>query len=185
MKLELQLAKLAELGLELNANITLEDLLFSFDREAYEHPAFDLLLSAFGMEVECGAPGRNVCSRVWNFDTECIYESGNYTDIVKRLCEVVGSPHALTEIADHVNHDVQDGWLQYKLNGTMRHWKLEINDASADVQTLSHVLKDLEHGKHRFFFKENGEALVLFFLDEKTAAALNVLTHDALKPLLA
>lgn len=185
MKLEQQLAKLAELGFRLNDNVSVEDLLYSFDREAYEDAPFDLILFAFGMEVEQGAPGRNVCSRVWNFDSECIYESGNYTEIVQRLCEVAGSPNALTEIADHVNHDVQDGWLQYKLNGTMRHWKLEINDALADVQTLSHVVKDLETDGHRFFFKDNGQALVLFFLDDKTAAALNALTHDALKPLLA
>lgn len=184
MKLEQQLAKLAELGLSLNEDVTIDDILYSFDREAYEEAPFDLLLFYLGTEVESEPMGRTVCSRVFNLDPECIYESGNYTEIVKRLCEVAADPNRLTEIADHVNHDVQDGWLQYKLNGQLRHWKLEINDDWADMQTLSHVMGDLENGKRRFYFKENGQALILFCLDEKTVAALNVLSHDALKPLL-
>ncbi len=184
MKLELQLAKLAELGLELNEDVTLDDVLYSFDREAYEAEPFDLLLFFFGIEVESEPYGRNACSRVFNFDTECVYETGNYTDIVKRLCEVAGKPNRFAGIADYVNLDVQDGWLQYKLDGKLRHWKLEINDDWADMKTLFEVMGDLEDDHGRFYFKDNGQAMLLFFLDAKTAAALNVLTHNALKPIL-
>lgn len=37
MKLEQQLEKLAELGLPLNDGVTVDDLLYSFDREDYEN----------------------------------------------------------------------------------------------------------------------------------------------------
>ncbi|WP_279239794.1 hypothetical protein [Scytonema sp. UIC 10036] len=40
MTLEQQLEKLAELGLTLNEGVTIDDLLYSFDREDYEKNLF-------------------------------------------------------------------------------------------------------------------------------------------------
>jgi hypothetical protein len=44
VKLEQQLAKLAELGLKLNDGVTVDDLIYSWKREAYEERPFDLIL---------------------------------------------------------------------------------------------------------------------------------------------
>ena len=88
MKLEQQLAKLAELGIELDEGVTIDDLLFSFGREDYEERPFELILFVLGIEVERAPWDRSVCSRVWNFDTECIDTTGDYVHIVKRLCQV-------------------------------------------------------------------------------------------------
>ena len=97
MKLEQQLAKLAELGLKLNDGVTVNDLIYSWKREAYEERPFDLILFVLGIEVERKPWGRPVCSHVWNFDTECIRATGDYAGIVKRLCGVAGDPDRLTE----------------------------------------------------------------------------------------
>ena len=72
VKLEVQLAKLAALGFKLEDGITVDDILYSFDRKDYEKEPYDLILSVLGSEVEREPWDRWICSRVWNFDTECI-----------------------------------------------------------------------------------------------------------------
>lgn len=96
MKLEDQLATLADLGLALEPGVTIDDLLYSFDRGAYEKRPFDLVLFTLGVEVEREPWGRPFCRRVWNFDTECITGDGSYVSIAKRLCEVAGRPDAFS-----------------------------------------------------------------------------------------
>lgn len=179
--LEQQLAKLAELGLRLDEGISLDDLTCSFPREDYEERPFDLILFVLGTDVEREPWGRRVCSRVWNFDTECIYSSGDYTQIVRRLCELSGAPDGLADIGDSVDLDAGVGWLRYKANGVERNWPLEVNDDWADMLTLSYVMDDIERGGKSFFFKDNGQAMVLFYLGQAEAAELNKISNGALK----
>lgn len=181
MKLDEQLAKLAELGLRLNDGITIDDLLYSFDREAYEESPFDLVLFALGIEVERKPWGRRICSRVWNFDAECIESSGDYVTIVKRLCELSDGPGYLTDVSDHIDLEIGEAWLKYKVNDTERNWKVEVNDDWADSLTVSYVMDDIERDGKRFYFKDNGQAMILFFLDSDTAMELNRLSNGALK----
>jgi hypothetical protein len=182
--LEQQLAKLAELGLRLDDGVTVDDLVYSFDREDYEQRPFDLILFVLGIEAEREPWGRPVCSRVWNFDTECIGSTGDYVRIVKRLCQVAGQPDHLKEVCDFVDLDAGEAWLKYKVNGAERHWPVEVNDDWADTLTLSYVMDDLQRDGRRFFFKDNGQAMVLFYLDPNTVAELNRLSNNALKPVL-
>lgn len=185
MTLEQQLAKLAELGLKLDDGITIDDILFSFDRNDYEERPYDLILFVLGIEVERAPWGRSVCSRVWNFDTECINSTGDYARIVKRFCEVAGQPDRLKDVSDFVDIDAGKAWLKYKVDGTDRNWPVEVNDDWADTLTLNYVMDDIERDGRRFYFKDNGQAMVLFYLDSKTAAELNRLSNNALKPVLA
>ncbi len=184
MTLEEQLAKLAALGLKLDEGISMDDLLISFDRQSYEERPFDLILFVLGSEVEREPWGRSVCSRVWNFDTECIYTSGDYTRIVKRLCDVAGRPDCLEDISDFVDVASGQAWLNYKVDGAEQQWPIEVNDDWADTLTLSYVMHDLQQAGHRFYFKDNGQAMVLFYLDPPTVAALNKLSNDALQPVI-
>ncbi len=185
MTLEEQLAKLAALGLKLDDGITVDDILYSFDRKEYEERPFDLILFVLGIEVERAPWGRSVCSRVWNFDTECIGSTGDYVRIVKRLCQVAGQPDCLKDFSDFVNIDAGKAWLKYKVDGTERNWPVEVNDDWADTLTLNYVMDDIERDGRRFYFKDNGQAMVLFYLDPQTAAELNRLSNNALKPVLA
>lgn len=185
MTLEQQLAKLAELGLKLDDGINVDDILFSFDRKDYEERPFDLILFVLGIEVERAPWGRLVCSRVWNFDTECITSTGDYVRIVNRFCQVAGQPDCLKDVSDFVDIDAGKAWLKYKVDGTEQNWPVEVNDDWADTLTLNYVMYDIERGGHRFYFKDNGQAMVLFYLDSKAAAELNRLSNNALKPVLA
>jgi hypothetical protein len=184
MRLEEQLAKLAELGLKLNEGVTVDDLLYSFDRKAYEERPFDLLLFVLGIEVERAPWDRPVCSRAWNFDTECITTTGDYTRIVRRLCEVAGQPDYLKDVSDFVDLDAGKAWLKYEVDGTARNWPVEVDNDWADTLTLSYVMDDLQHDGRRFFSKDNGQAMVLFYLDSTTAAELNRISNNALKPVI-
>lgn len=183
--LEEQLAHLAELGLKLDDGITIDDLLYSFDREEYEKQPFDLILFVLGIEVERAPWGRPVCLRVWNFDTECITSTGDYVCIIKRLCQVAGQPDRLTEISDFVDIDAGKAWLKYKVDGIERNWPIEVNDDWADTLTLNYVMDDIERDGLRYYFKDNGQAMVLFYLDADKAAKLNRLSNNGLKPVLA
>jgi hypothetical protein len=185
MTLEAQLATLAGLGLKLDDGITVDDLLYSFGREDYEERPFDLILFVLGIEVEREPWGRSVCSRVWNFDTECIGETGDYVGIVNRLCGVAGQPGLLTDVSDFVDIDAGEAWLKYTVDGNERKWTVEVNDDWADTLTLGYVMDDIERDGHRFYFKDNGQAMVLFYLDPQTATELNRLSNDALAPVLA
>jgi hypothetical protein len=185
MTLEQQLAKLADLGLELDPDITVDDILYSFDRKDYEERPYDLILFVLGIEVERAPWGRPVCSRMWNFDTECIGSTGDYVRIVKRLCQVACQPDCLKEVSDFVDIDVGKACLKYKVNGAERNWPVEVNDDWADTLTLNYVMDDIERDGRRFYFKDNGQAMVLFYLDARTATELNRLSNNALKPVLA
>ncbi|MGE0761463.1 MAG: hypothetical protein AB7O38_30900 [Pirellulaceae bacterium] len=185
MTLEQQLAKLAELGLTLNDGVTIDDILYSFDRKDYEERPFDLILFVLGIEVERAPWGRSVCSRVWNFDTECITSTGDYVRIMERLCQVAGQADRLKDVSDFVDLDAGKAWLSFKVDGTLRNWPIEVNDDWADTLTLNYVMADIERDGHRFYFKDNGQAMVLFYLDSNTATQLNRLSNNALKPVLA
>jgi len=184
VKLELQLAKLAELGFKLEDGITVDDLLYSFDRKDYENEPYDLILSVLGSEVEREPWDRSFCSRVWNFDTECINETGDYVRVVKRLCQVAARPDCLIDVSDFVDLEAGKAWLKYKVNGTARNWRVKVEDDWIDSAVLTTVMKDIERDGHRFYFKDEGQAMVLFYLDSKKAADLNRLTNNALKLVL-
>lgn len=181
MTLEHQLAKLADLGLHLNEGITPDDLLYSYPREAYEKEPFDLLLFMFGIEVEREPWGRRICDKVWNFDTECIGQTGDYVRIVKALCALTGEPSFLTNVQDYVDLGRAEAWLKYTIAGREQSWSVEVNNDWADTLTLTYVMSDLERNGKRFYAMDNGQAMILFFLDSQQAAELNQLSEAGLE----
>jgi xanthosine utilization system XapX-like protein len=182
LELETQLAKLAELGLVLNAGIEIEDLLYSLDRSELEAEPFLPLIGLLGIEVERAPWGRPICDRVWNFDTECINAPGDYVKIVQKLEMLTGTPDYLTDIVDKVEE--ADAWLEYTIEGRRQHWSIEINDDWADMMTLSYVMEDLQRDGKQFYSIDNGQAMILFYLDPETANKLGDLCHEDLEPVI-
>jgi hypothetical protein len=184
LKLETQLIKLAELGLILNPDITIEDLLYSLDREIVEAKPFILLLSLFGAEVERAPWGRRICDRVWSFDPECIDGTGDYVKIVHQLCLLSGNPDYLIEITDYIDLESGDGWLEYTIGERRQHWTIEINDDWADMMTVSYVMEDIQQSGRQFYSIDNGQAMILFYLDRSTAEKLGDLCGEDLEPVI-
>lgn len=102
--------------------------------------------------------------------------------IVKRLCELSGDPGYLTDLSDYVNLESGDAWLKYNKNDIKRDWNIEVCDDWADLMTVFDIMNDIERDGKRFYFKDNGQAMVLFYLDPANIAELNELSGDALKP---
>lgn len=184
LKLETQLNKLAELGLALNPGITIDDLLSSVDRSEFEKEPFECLLFAFGSEVEREPWGRRICDRVWNFDTECIVATGDYVKIVQNLCLLTGDPHYLTEIVDYIDIEAGECWLEYTIEARRQHWSIDANDDWADMMAISYVMEDLQREGKQFYSKDNGQAMILFYLDRATAEKLSDLCDEDLDPVI-
>ena len=153
MNLEDQLAKLSELGLHLNEGVTVDDLVYSWKREYYEERPFELILFVLGIEVEREPWGRAMCSRVWNFDTECINATGDYVRIVKRLCQMSGDSNYLTGVKDFVDFGSRIGWLRYRVNDIERRWIIDIVHDWADMLTLSYVMDDIHARRSPVLFQ--------------------------------
>lgn len=184
VKLEVQLAKLAELGFKLDDGITIDDILYSFDRKVYEEKPYDLILSVLGSDVEREPWDRAICSRVWSFDMECIVETGDYVRIVKRLCQLTGRPDCLKDASDFVDIEAGKAWLKYTVDGTQRNWQVKVEDDWVDIHILFSIMKDIERDGHRFYFEGDGQGMLLFYFDFKKAADLHRLTNISLKPVL-
>jgi hypothetical protein len=178
--LEEQLDALAGLGLTLNDGVTVDDLLYSFDREDYESEPFDLILFVLGIEVERAPWGRSVCSRAWNLDMERIDGTGDYVQIAKRLCEVAGQPEFLTEVEDFVDLESKKAWLKYTVDGVIHNYTVAVSNDWADPDTIAKIMEDIERDGFRFYAKDNGQASIWFYLDSCTASKLNKLTNNAL-----
>jgi hypothetical protein len=189
VKLETQLDKLAELELVLNSDVTIDDLLYSIDRAELEREPFERLLFLFGIEAEREPWGRRICNQVWNFDTECIITTGDYVNIVQHLCLLIGKPDYLTALVDHINIDdtnmaASECWLEYNIGDRRRHWQIEANDDWVDMMTITYVMEDLQHDGKQFYSKDNGQAMILFYLDRSTAEKLSDLCDEDLEPVI-
>lgn len=181
VSLEQQLETLAQLGLTLNEGVTVNDLLYSWDRADYENQPFDTILFMLGCEIECEPWGRPFCDRVWNFDLECINEgTGSYAAIVQNLCRVAGRPGLATEVEDFVDIKKRTAWLRYTMDGQKRHYNIAVDNDWADPQTTDAIMRDIEREGRQFYAKGNGQAVILFYLDSVTAEKLNALTGNAL-----
>jgi hypothetical protein len=186
VQLEAQLTKLAELGIVLNPGIEIDDLLYSVsgDRSAFEAKPFRTLIFLLGIEVEREPWGRRMCDRAWNFDTECIVSTGDYVSIVQNLCLLTGSPEYLTDITDQIDSESGDCWLEYSIQGRRQHWTVEFNDDWADMMTLSYVMEDLQRDGAQFYSFDNGQAMILLYLDPETATKLGDLCDEDLEPVI-
>lgn len=132
MLLEQQIQHLKEAGLALNDEVTLDDLLYSWDRREYEELAFELLLIMFGCEIEREPAGRRFCDQAWSLDMECITETGNYVRIVTQLCRVAGMSELLTDVEDFVDMKTGEAWLRYTIDGKSRFCTITVTDDWAD-----------------------------------------------------
>ena len=98
-----------------------------------------------------------------------------------RICDVADCSERITNIQDSVDIESGNAWLKYEIDGNQRNWTVEVNDDWADRMTISYLLDDIERDGNRFYYKDNGQAMILFYLDSETAKKLNELTNNALE----
>jgi hypothetical protein len=175
MNLEQQLAELAQVGLALDAGVTIDDLLVSRDRRDYERIAFRHLLHALGSVTEGASRGRPICRRAWAFDTECIVDTHDYVPIVNRLAMMADAIHRLRDVEVEVRGT--ETALHYTFDDQQRRLPIEIVDDWADRRALCAIMTEFASGGGQFYGQAEGQGAYLFFLSEAGAARVNVLAE--------
>ena len=178
--LEQQIEILKNLGIALNDDVTVDDLLNSFDRDAYETEPFDLILFVYGVEIESEPWGRRFSNNAWNFDVECIVDNGSYIEIVKNFALLSKHLDRVENIKDSVDFEKEEAWVSYSIDGVEKRYDAEFDNDWADPVTVISIMSDLTSDGYSFYAKDNGQASVWFYLDEKTAQKLNEYSNNAL-----
>jgi hypothetical protein len=181
LKLETQLEQLAELGFEIDPDVTIEDILSVVDRSALERDPFKLLLYAFGAESLRAPLGRRICHRVWNLDPEGIETTGDYAKIVRQLCLLGGNPDWLTEIADYIDVETDEWWLEYTIGAKKQHHLVALDRDWLDMLTIADVMADIQRDGYLFYLLEHEQVMILLYLDRVTAEKLGDLCNEDLE----
>ncbi len=179
MKLELQIEQLSGLGITLNDGVSVDDFLISFDRKEYEDDPFGLILFVYGSEIEEEPWGRYFSDRAWNFDTECIEDTGDYVSIVENFHRITGRARKLEGLSDFVDIDEGKARLEYTVDGIKRSFEIKVDNDWADPDTVSTVMEDLMMPGFNFYAKDNGQASIWFYLNQEEAKKLNDLAGNA------
>ena len=131
--LEAQLQVLATCGIKLNRGITAKDvrevgLGFGLSREevATERPHYLEVLERMGFETY-KPPHRMLSDGIWRFDVECIYKTGDYVEIAKRIRALAGGSLPLKRIKDRIDSKSGTAWLEFDLEGRRVRWDLRVH----------------------------------------------------------
>lgn len=185
VSLEQQIAALRDAGLPLNPAVTVDDLLHSFPRAEFEGAPYGLLLFMYGVEIEREPSGRYISDYAWNFDHECIEGPGSYVFIVKEFARLTGIENLVTDVTDRVDMNAPAASVSYAVRGARRSFEMNIRNDWVDADGAAAIMHDIAGAVgdgRRFWGADNGQATVLFFISDKTAAKVNALTGDKLEP---
>ncbi|MCZ6683111.1 MAG: hypothetical protein O7B26_07995 [Planctomycetota bacterium] len=158
MNLEAQLGALAEHGIRLLPDRTVDELLISFSREDYESDPYSLLLTVMGSDVEEDPWGRRFSDDIWHFDTKCIFDHGAYVEIARRMQTLANGDLPIENLRDHVDTDGSEAWLEFELKGRRERFEPEVNDGWVDPMIFSWFVKMLasEGSTRRFIYCDLG-----------------------------
>jgi hypothetical protein len=182
--LERQVADFEAAGLQMNPGITIDDLLYSYPASDYAGDPYRLLLFMYGSEVEREPWGRRICDAVFNFDYECIEGEGSYAQIVESFAQLAGVRALITEIHDDADLARTSGTLSYKARGEPRSIHFRIDNDWADPKSVQMILSDMQGlaGDGRTFWSsDNGQSVILVFVDKATSTSLNALAKELLE----
>lgn len=178
MKLEEQISKLKDIGIILNEGVSINDLLISFSRDEFEKSPFDLILIAYGFEIEEKPWGRYFCDQAWNFDVEAIEGDGSYVEIVKQFHRITGKSKRIEGLKDQVDIERSHANLQYSVDGIERTFHPIVDNDWADAQVIDSIMEDLRESDHNFYPIDNGQASVYYYLTETQANRINSLADN-------
>lgn len=183
--LDMQIAAFADVGLTLADGVSKDDLLISFPEDEFVQEPFSLLFFVYGNEVERRPWGRYVSDQVWNFDLEAIEDDDSYAFIIKRLAQISGTDHVLSDVASTLDWDNQKVSVSYKLGSIERALTPKFDNDWADADTIQQFLADImattNDGK-QFWAADNGQGAILVYLDAAGAAKVNALSPDLIAP---
>ena len=127
MPLEQQLKTLADCGVALSPDATLDDLFSHYPREEYEAEPYKELIPVLGFEMERDVFGP-LCPRLWMCDYERVEDHGAYADVIARLHQMSGKRLPISGISDFVDIDAGTAWVEFDLAGSRIHWDAKVDN---------------------------------------------------------
>ncbi|ROR30363.1 hypothetical protein EDD66_10214 [Mobilisporobacter senegalensis] len=185
--LEQQINVLDNMGIRLNAGITINEILQIFDRKEIESKPYILLLMAMGGEMECSKnQWLPLSNDIWHFDTECIEDNGAYIEIVKRLSKMTKEFLKLDDINDFVDVENNIAWVSFEYNEQAYKWDLKVDNDWFDmtlIQKLNGLITQSEYDK-KFTVAVLDQSCLIGFFNAETMEKLNNLCKLEFKTLL-
>lgn len=153
--LEEQLATLAECGIRLKPEFSIDTLLESFPREQYEESPYAGVVLRLGGELERG-PWTPLSNNIWHLDTECIEAPGDYAHVAERMRDLAQGELPIENIRDRVDIENGDAWLEFEWNSEFIHWGARVDRDYIDPEILSKFCALLaeQDGQRRYTFQD-------------------------------
>ncbi len=182
--LEKQVGDFAAAGLPLLPGRTIDELLECYPREEYERDPYQCLLFIYAIEVEAEPWGRWFTGKGWNWDTECIGDPGSYVTVLQNIERLTGEEVFTTLSDDAIAGSSGTAHITYAIKGgETRKQPVEINNDWADTLAVFAILEEIEKAvgdDRHFYWADNGQAMLLYFITDETGEALNRLRPNLL-----
>jgi len=179
LSLETQLQTLADHGINLLPDRTVDEFLISFPREDYESSPFGLVLFVLGGEVESRPCGRHFSNDIYTFDAECIEDHGDYRSQVLQLCRIAGDDLPVEDISDTIDIDAGIARIELTLDGRTHEFEPHVDNDwfDPDVIFWLDALLAARGSTRRFFLHDTGDQnLVTICTTPDRVAALSKAT---------
>lgn len=125
--LEQQLATLADCGVKMTSEATLEDLFMFHSRAEHEATPYKELIPTLGFEIERDSYAP-ICDRLWMCDYERIEDHDSYVAVITRLQQMSAQSLPISNISDHVDIEGETAWVEFDLAGSRIHWDAEVDN---------------------------------------------------------
>jgi hypothetical protein len=174
LTLERQIAILAECGILLPDGLSIETLVNECGLEAFEDDPFRSLIIDIGRD-DLEVPSEHF----WHFDTECIYDHGDYVRIAERMRTLARGALPITNLQDHLDLDEEVAWLSFDLDGRRVRWDLQVQNDWVDSNVFTQFVKLLDRrrtGRHFTCLDLGGQDCVIGCATDEELARLNTIT---------
>lgn len=183
--LEDKIAALAEVGVVVNLERTIEEMLESNGREEYEREGFDSLLFTLANEVETGfGAGAYYTNQLYSFDTECIEDHGDYARIAMRFAEMFRNEFEITAIADKVDLDAEIAELSFECGEKKYRMELMVDNDWLDVNVFElfiQVADDMNSKRKIGVTDPDGQDIRLSVMTPGQMNAFNKMTGQSME----
>jgi hypothetical protein len=178
ISLEEQLELLAECGIHLRPEFSVETLLESFSREKYEERPYIGAIIRLGGELE-HEPFTPLSNNLFHLETECISENGDYGRFAERMRDLAMGELPVQNIRDHIDIENGDAWLAFDLRGEATEWHARVDKHWIDPEILSNfcALLAAQNGTRRYTFLDlKGQDCLIGCATEEELRRLRKLT---------
>lgn len=173
------LAALSQHGISKHDDVTLEDISSSIGgRPGHPMDYVDLLCALGGESKRRRWQHRS--DDIWHFDTECICEDGDYVSIAKRLLHLSKGALGISSLADHVDVEASEAWIEFDHHGLRMHWDLEVDNDWVDAAIFTKFVSlfAATSSEARFTYGNlGGQDCLIGFSTEAQRKALSSLTR--------